>query len=343
MSEPRRRGALLVLALLAVAGLALLAVPAGAEPDPLDRYGLRPIAPDVPIGADAYQPDHPCYTKSRDRRSAEDDVRAAQDKYDRYKAASPRAISANDVNAAERELIEARIKLIKARYAQAACIVGLRNGGKGDKCTNLALEHNSFEDAARQQEKIVAILEADAKRARQLREREPRAMPAQTVADKEKAARDASDALVKMREERNKRLKEFRADPACKNPPNRLRAHMELFAQAPPSTDAPSGTATATVVEPTPTSQAPTVTVSSTALAEPTTPDQPTATAEPTEIDNGEIDEDPDLLDDIVPEDITDVVLYIDDGYDLGPGDIPYVQLPTVTATPTETSLNRVS
>jgi hypothetical protein len=56
-------------------------------------------------------------------------------------------ISAAEVNQAERELVGARIRLVKARYEQATCIVGLTNGGRGDKCTTLALEHNALEDA----------------------------------------------------------------------------------------------------------------------------------------------------------------------------------------------------
>lgn len=334
----RRPGLLVAAALAAIGALFLLAVrPAGAAPVELDRYGLLPMLPDVALDPAATDPDHPCYAEDQARRSAETKVRNKQTKYEQYKKWEGHSFSAAEVNAVFMELVQARIKLIDARYKLAICLTGLLNNGKGDKCKTLLLEHNSLEDQARQQEQIVAALKIEFNRLDKLRKADPRLASETQVSDAQDAVNAAQDVLNDLRKKRNAKLKELKAN--CKPAAAEVRGHSEIRAQANPDPTNPTATATS----PTPTTPAPTTatptpsytytpgnpTVSTTvspsysgaparagseSSTDPSTADpstDPSASDDP-DADLPPDEQDPETLDDINPDDVTEVVVYID-------------------------------
>jgi hypothetical protein len=356
----RLPGVLVVVAMLALAALLMLvAGPAGAAPaDQADRYGLLPMLPQVALDPALTNPDHECYTEDQARRNAETRTQQAQDKYSRYQRGEGIALSAAEVNAVFMELVRARIRLVDARYALAICQTGLLNDGKGDKCRALVLAHNSLEDQSRQQEQLVQALQVEATRMeRGRRDYYPPLFSQDAVEAAAQAVRDAKDVLNTLRKTRNAKLKELKADPNCKAALGDQRPHTEVRPVNPPNPNpAPSTTTPPTTTPPTttpptttpPTTTPPTTSPSSTAppsttASDPVPADTPTYTDAPTNSEPAATDppamdvpdekEDQDMLDYVNPDDVSDVVVYLDPPCDLLDATLPLVCL-TPESTP---------
>ncbi len=283
-NRSRRRGAVaaLVAALGIIAGVLASAGPAGAVDAPVDRFGVVQVYPAVVLDpANNQNRDDPCYARAQARASAEALVVTRGESYALELALLRRqAGSVTAVHEAHQALIEARIALIAARYAEARCHLRLTNGGQGDKCKELWLDFNQIADEVAQLKEIVTSLTAQL-RATAL---EPRA---QRLAIQAKL--DAANLRLHNREgDLADQLRKIKTDPLCKNT-NQIRPVPELLPmprEVRPTnrTDAPTDTPSTG----TPTSSAPTTGAPSTGA--PTVTDTPGQ--EPTGTDPGDADAD---------------------------------------------------
>jgi Cellulose binding domain len=250
----RYRGGLLASTLVALLGVLGGGLAASADGPAVDRSGVLPVYPEVTIDpANGRAPADPCYAETLGRQAAEDLVDATRRIYDQDLANWQRGTGSTDqLNESHRRLIESRLALIDARYAEAACNSRLANGGRGDKCRELWLEYNRIADRIAQQEQVVRLHQNDLDRARTIPE-----TGARRLLELQAALAAAKLKLAGLLGDLARQQRKIKDDADCRNT-DRKRPE-----QAPPPRPVPP---------PNPAPPAPTATGSPTATAAPTAP-----------------------------------------------------------------------
>jgi hypothetical protein len=251
---------------------------AGADGPAVDRSGVLPVYPDVTIDpANGQGRAAPCYAQTDGRRAAEELVDATRQIYEqdlenlRRGTGSPGA-----VDDSHRGLIETRLVLIDARYAEAVCNLGLTNEGRGDKCKELWLEYNRIADRIAQQEQAVRVHQNQLDR-----EGKSPVTGQRRVLELKAALAAAKVKLAGMLGELARQQKKIKDDADCRNTNHRRPEQAPPPRPVPPRNPAPpapttTGAPTTTAAPTAPATSAP-------ATAEPTPSETPDPAPDPTD------------------------------------------------------------